>query len=131
MRKLFYAMIVTLAAFLGFTSPGSAQSAGSISNVFAIDTNNQGPAFVAEAQKINALAKSMGLPGDQQILLAEIAGDQTNTIYVVIEYASLAKMEAATTKLHATQEWQAFIAWMQGAGIDVMSRSVLHNIGGN
>ncbi len=131
MRKLSYAMIVTLAAFVGFATPGSAQSAGGVSSVFAVDVNNQGPAFVAEVLKINALAKSMGLPGEQQILLAEIAGEQTNTIYVVLEYASLAEMEAANAKLNATAEWQAFIAWTQGAGISVISRSVLRNIGGN
>lgn len=73
----------------------------------------------------------MGLPGEQQILLAEIAGDQTNTIYVVIEYASLAEMEAANAKLNATPEWQAFVAWNQSAGINVLSRTVLRNIGGN
>jgi hypothetical protein len=131
MRKLSFAMIVTLAAFVGFATPGSAQSAGGISSVFAVDANNQGPAFVAEVLKINALAKSMGLPGEQQILLAEIAGDQTNTIYVVNEYASLAEMEAANAKLNATAEWQAFVAWAQGAGINVLSRTVLRNIGGN
>ncbi|TDI60544.1 MAG: hypothetical protein E2O92_05225 [Alphaproteobacteria bacterium] len=131
MRNLFFTMIVTLAAFVGFTSPGSAQSAGGISNVFAVDVNNHGPAFVAEVQKIGALATSMGLPGEQQILLAEIAGDQTNTVYVVIEYASLAEMEAANAKMNATAEWQAFVAWNQDQGISVLSRTILRNIGGN
>ena len=131
MRKLSYAMIVTLAAFLGFTSPSSAQSAGGVSSVYAVDVNNQGPAFVAEVLKIRALADKMGLPGEQQILLAEIAGEDTNTIYVVLEYASLAEMEAANAKLNATAEWQAFVAWNQSQGINVISRSVLRNIGGN
>lgn len=122
------AAIVALTALLT-SAPVTAQMAGAISNVYAIDVNGKGPAFVAEVQKIGALATKMGLPGEQTILLAEIAGAGTGIVFVSIEYPTLGAMDEANAKISATPEWQAFTAWTQSEGISVQSRTILRHIG--
>ncbi len=123
MKPIVRILGVSLAAILtlGVVSQESAQAA--VINTVAIDTSGDLPGFLELFKRSQAIAKRLGNPAPR-VLLATLAGAQTNDIVISTEHASLVALAQAQAKTQADAEWQKLIEDAGNKGISATSNSV-------
>ncbi len=126
---------VSLLILLGLAGALAAAPAASlaadpppISQVVVLDTNGQTDMLLSHAKKNEAIFKRLGIEARRRYLQATLAGENTGSLAVVIEYPNLGAMAAAQAKLQDDKEWQAYIDKIIGAGITVESNAVWADI---
>ncbi len=124
-------LLILLGLAVALAAPPAASLAADpppISQVVVLDTNGQTDMLLSHAKKNEAIFKRLGIEARRRYLQATLAGENTGSLAVVIEYPNLGAMAAAQAKLQDDKEWQAYIDKIIGAGITVESNAVWADI---
>ena len=99
-----------------------------VSQVVVINANGQADLLLSYAKGNEAIFKRLGIEARRRYLQATLAGENTGSIAVVIEYANLGAMAAAQAKLQNDKEWQAYIDKITASDLTVQSNSIWADI---
>ena len=102
----------------------TAQEGPKVIQIVAIDTGGDLPKFLEFSKRIQAIADKAGSTGQRRIWQSTLAGPETGSVVVAIEYPSLVSMAQSTGKMAATPEWRQLVADVQAAGMRVVSNSI-------
>jgi hypothetical protein len=80
-------------------------------------------AYLAKVKQLQAIMKRLGGSSTTRVWEATIAGDDSGTVVVGVEYPSLAAYAESTAKVSADAEWQKMMADLDGMRT-VVSRSL-------
>lgn len=72
-------------------------------------------AYLGEVKKLKAIQKRLGADSRLRVWQASVAGEDTGTVIVALEYASLAAFADATTKMERDAGWSGIVG-----GLDAM-----------
>ena len=123
----FSALLVGFALALTFAlapSQAAAQGPPKVINVLTIDTKGDLDGFLKLAKRARELQSQHGGTGMQRVWQSTLAGPNTGTVAVAVEYSSLVSMAQSQAKVGATPEWQKFINDFQASGMSVLSNSL-------
>ena len=95
-----------------------------VTQVVAIGTNGKTDVLLAEANNNKKIFERLGIKAERSYLQASLAGPNTGTVAVVIEYSSLTSLAAAQEKLANDAEWQKYLDKVTAEGMTVESNSV-------
>ena len=101
-----------------------AQEAPKVINVLTADTGGDTAKFLEFVKRARAITEQYGGTGQQRAWMATLAGPNTGTAVVTIEYPSMVSMAESGAKIGPSPEWQKFIADFQAAGMRILSNSV-------
>ncbi len=107
-------------------APAVAQ--GSVVQFVGIETNGETPAFLDIVKRARAINQRLGTGGTARVWQATLAGDQTNSVGLGIEFQSLEAFAQARAKQRADAEWQTLVAEVQKKGITATSNSLYADI---
>jgi hypothetical protein len=117
---------LTMLLGVAVAAPGNSLAADPppISHVVTIDTNGKTDMLLAEAKKNEKIFERLGIQARRRYMQATLAGPNTGTLIVVIEYPSLSAMAAAQEKLGNDAEWQKYIDKIRDAEMTIENMSV-------
>ncbi len=95
-----------------------------VTQVVAIGTNGKTDVLLAEANNNKKIFERLGIKAERSYLQASLAGPNTGTVAVVIEYSSLVSLAAAQEKLANDAEWQKYIDKITAEGMTIESNSL-------
>jgi hypothetical protein len=126
MTRLSLAAAFIVAFAFTFAMPLDSRAADppSILQAVVINTNGNTDALLAEAEKTREIFKRLGIDAKRRYLQASLAGDQTGSIAVTIEYPNLKSLAEAQEKLQDDKEWQDYIQGFTEKGMTVESNSI-------
>ena len=101
---------------------------GSVVQFVGIETNGETPAFLDIVKRARAINQRLGTSGTARVWQATLAGDQTNSVGLGIEFQSLEAFAQARAKQLADAEWQTLVAEVQKKGITATSNSLYADI---
>jgi hypothetical protein len=109
----------------GLALPGlAAADSNTVLQVTAVQVKaGQMDAYLAKVKQLQAIMKRLGGSTTTRVWEATIAGDDSGTVVVGVEYPSLAAYAESTTKVSADAEWQKMMADLDGMRT-VVSRSL-------
>ena len=120
-------LFVAVAIFLaGAQAPeqAMAQEGPAVVQVIQIDTGGNLAKFLELTGRLDAISEKYGSTGERRILQSTLAGPNTGSVFVVIEYPNFVSMAESVSKINASPEWAQFVADFQAAGMRVVSNSV-------
>ena len=121
----FVALPLVAVIVWGMPSIASAESP-KVLNIVAVKVKGDQDAYLAKVKKLNALVKKVEGGGTMRVWRAALAGRDSDTIYVGIEYANLEAYAKATSKLEADEDWKKQIKDLDSSGTrEVLGRSLL------
>ena len=128
--SLVAALCLSFALALPATMASAADHEGgrAASIVLVIDTNGQVMKFMEFVKRGNAIAKELGVAGQQRSWWTNFGGPQSNHMASVVEYPSLVALAEATTKINASPKWQQLVRDVRDAGMKLISRSVMEEV---
>ena len=116
----------------GASSPAQADShemaAPAVVQFFQVDVNGNLPAFLDFAKKIRSLNQELGNKGEMRVFQTTLAGDQTNSIFVMVSHANLVTLAQEGQRLQSSPDFQKLIAENAALGIAPVSNSVAIDI---
>ena len=126
MRSTYTVVAFVLAFGLAVTAPGEAGAADppAVLQAVVIDTNGNTDALLADAKKNEKIFERLGIKAQRRYLRATLAGDESGSIAVIIDYPNLESFAAAQAKLQNDSEWQAYIQKINSSGMTVESNSM-------
>lgn len=116
-------LLVAVSLTVGIATSASAEGPA-VTQVVAVDTNGDADALLADAKSNAKIFERLGIQATRRYMQATLAGPESGTMAVVIEYPSLAALAAAQEKLQNDPEWQKYIAKITKSGMSVQSNSV-------
>ena len=123
--------IVAASIFCLVTGASSAAQADShemaapaVVQFFQFDVNGNLPAFLAQVKKVRALNEKLGNKAEMHVYQATLAGDQTQSVYVMVSQPNMLTLVQEGQKLQSSPEWQEIIAENMKLGIVPVSNSV-------
>ena len=121
------ALLVGFALALTFAlapSQASAEGPPKVINVLTIDAKGDLDGFLKFAKRARDLQSKHGGTGTQRVWQSTLAGPNTGSVIVAVEYPSFVSMAQSQAKVGATPEWQKFIKDFQDSDMEVLSSSV-------
>lgn len=100
-----------------------AQEAPKVINVLNIDTNGKDDAFLALVKRVEGIRERLGVAGTSRVWQSTLAGDQTGSTFVAVEYPHLVSMAESISKMGADAGWQKLVDDFEKAGMNVISNS--------
>jgi hypothetical protein len=120
--------VVMVGLFL-ISGPSPAQEdSDTVSQVVRIDTHGNTAAYLAAVKAVLDRIEALAPESNSRVWEATFSGDTTGTVYVVIEYPSMASFAAATEKSFADEAFTKGVAALAATGRTVESNSVLREI---
>jgi NIPSNAP len=119
-------LLVLVSAFcFGLALPSlAAADSNTVLQVTAVQVKpGQMDAYLAKVKQLQAIIKRLGTPGTTRVWEATLAGDDSGTVVVGVEYPSLAAYAESTSKVSADPEWQKMMAGLDDMRT-VVSRSL-------
>ena len=80
--------------------------------------------FLEVAGKFEALSEERGSTGERRILQSTLAGPNTGTVFIVIEFPNFVSMAESVSKINASPEFAQLGAEAQAAGLRIVSNAV-------
>ena len=80
------------------------------------------------AKRAREITEQHGGTGSQRVWLSTLAGPNTGSVIVAVEYPSMVSMAQSQAKVNPTPEWQKFIDDFQKSGMRVLSSSLSFEI---
>ena len=124
---LFSGLSLAFVLVLG-VGPAGAQEAPKVINVLSIDTGGDTDGFLKFAKRAQELTAKHGGTGSQRVFLSTLAGPNTGSVIVAVEYPNMVSMAQSQAKVNSTKDWQKFIADFQKSGMRVLSSSLSSEI---
>ncbi len=117
--------LASLAIALALPAGSLAQQASpAVQQVVAIDTNGKTDVILGEAEANKKIFERLGINATRSYMQASLAGPNTGTFIVIIEYPSLSALAAAQEKLANDADWQKYIDKIIDAGMIIESNSI-------
>ena len=131
MKKMTFAMTLCMAMVGVFLISGSSQAeedSDAVLQVVRIDTHGNTAAYVASLRAVLDRIEELAPESNSRVWEATFSGDTTGTVYVVVEYPSMASLAAAIEKTGADEAFTNGVAALAATGRTVESSSVLREI---
>ena len=131
MKNITFAMTVCVAVVGVFLISGSSQAeedSDTVLQVVTIDTHGNTAAYVASLKAVLDRIEELAPESNSRVWEATFSGDTTGTVYVVVEYPSMASFAAAIEKSGADEAFTKGVAALAATGRTVESSSVLREI---
>jgi len=131
MKNMTFAMTVCLAMVGVFLISGSSlaeEDSDTVVQVVTIDTHGNTAAYVALLKAVLDRIEELAPESNSRVWEATFSGDTTGTIFVVIEYPSIAAFAALAEKTLADEAYTKGVAALAATGRTVESNSVLREI---
>ncbi len=131
MKNITFAMTVCVAMVGIFLIAGSSlakDDSDAILQVVTIDTHGNTAAYIASLKAVLGRIEELAPESNSRVWEATFAGDKTRTVYVVIEYPSMAAFASASDKLSADEAFAKGVAALAETGRTVESDSILTEI---
>ena len=106
-------------------TPAPIQSGG-VATALAVRVDGDPKAYFELLGRLAAASKRLGIPVPR-IWQATLAGEQTRTIYIVTQHASMASLGEATAKLDADAQAQALIREADALGRKIVANSAIRH----
>ena len=119
-----FASVAVILACTQAPEQAIAQEAPAVVQVVQIDTGGSIAKFLELSAQVDAINEKYGGTGERRILQSTLAGPNTGSVFVVIEYPNLVSMAESVSRSSASPEWAKFVADFQAAGMRVLSNSV-------
>jgi hypothetical protein len=116
---LVFAMAFTLAP-----SQSTAQAPPKVINVLTYDVAGDMPKFMELYKRAMVIMEKYGSAGESRLWVATLAGPNTGTVAVAIEYPSMASMVESGNKIFPSPEWQKLISDFEATDMRVRSNGV-------
>ncbi len=120
--------VVMVGVFLISGSSPAQEDSDTVLQVVRIDTHGNTAAYVASLKAVLDRIEELAPESNSRVWEATFSGDTTGTVYVVIEYPSMASFAAATEKSFADEAFTKGVAALAATGRTVESNSVLREI---
>ena len=108
--------------------PAQAQDAPKVSNVLAFAAGADVPTLLGFVERGTKINERLGNKGVVRVFVSTLAGPNTGSVAIVVEFESLAAMAAEQAKSNADPEWQTLMTDVQASGITLVSNSVVMEI---
>jgi len=132
MRTLRIVLSVGILALL-VSGPASAdqhEMAGPAAGItFVLDPAGNHAQMVEFAKRANDIATKLGVQGKQRIFNVAFGGPTSDHVVIVVEFPNMAALAASTSKINASPEYRKLTADVRAAGIRLVSRSVMVEMG--
>jgi len=131
MKNMTFAMNVCVAMVGVFLISGSSlaeEDSNTVLQVVTIDTHGNTAAYVASLKAVLDRLEELAPESNSRVWEATMSGDTTGTVYVVIEYPSMAAFAAATETVFVDEAWTKGVAALAETGRTVESQSLLSEI---
>ena len=119
-----FASVAVVLACAQAPEQAMAQEGPAVVQVIQIDTGGNLAKFLELTGRLDAISEKYGSTGERRILQSTLAGPNTGSVFVVIEYPNFVSMAESVSKSSASPEWAQFVADFQAAGMRVVSNSV-------
>ena len=119
-----FASVAVILACAQAPEQAMAQEGPAVVQVIQVDTGGNMAKFMELSAKIGAVNEKYGSTGERRILQSTLAGPNTGTVFVVIEYPSFVSMAESVSKVNASPEFAQLVAEAQAAGLSIVSNSV-------
>ena len=96
---------------------------------FVLDPGGQPAEVVRFAKRANAIAEELGAAGKQRIFSVAFGGPTSDHVVIVVEFPNMAALAASSSKMSASPEYQKLTAEIRAAGIRLISRSIMVEMG--
>lgn len=118
---LIAAGLITLATVV------QAADAPKVLNVVAVKVKaGQQDAYLQKVKQLNGISGRLETGATMRVWRAQIAGDETGTIYVGMEYANTEAWATGTAKTAADAEWQKLVRELDTSGMrELLGTSLL------
>jgi hypothetical protein len=94
-------------------------------HVIVFDIGPNMAKFVELTKRASDIARKYGDTGKARYWFSALAGPQSGTVIVTVEYSNRVAFAQSTSKVEASPEWQAFVAEAQQTSIKPISNSVV------
>ncbi len=120
--------VVMVGVFLISGSSPAQEDSDTVLQVVRIDTHGNTDAYVAALKAVLDRLEELAPESNSRVWEATFSGDTTGTVYVVIEYPSMAAFAAATETVFVDEAWIKGVAALAETGRTVESNSLLTEI---
>ncbi len=128
MTSVMTVFVVMVGVFL-ISGPSQAQeNSGAVMQVVTIDTHGNTAAYLASVKAVLERIEELAPESSARVWEASFSGDTVGTVYVVVEYPSLASFAAATEKSVADETFNNAVTALVPTGRTVESVSVLREV---
>jgi hypothetical protein len=88
------------------------------------------PAQVAEfAKRANAIATKLGAQGKQRVFGVAFGGTTSDHVVIVVEFPNMLALAESSSKMSASPEYRKLTSEVTAAGIRLISRSIMVEMG--
>lgn len=126
MKQMLSPIMMSLALIVAACIAPTAASADPVMSVTTVNTQGQTDEYLARLADTIAIAQELSPDGKWRVWVASYSGTSTGTVYVTVEYPSMAAMAAADEASDASAEFQASIARLAELGRTIVSRAILN-----
>ncbi len=131
MKNMSFAMTVCVAIAGVLLISGSSlaeEDSDNVLQVVRIDTHGNTAAYVASLKAVLDRIEELAPESNSRVWEATFSGDTTGTVYVAIEYPSMAAFDSATDNISADEAFAKGVAALAETGRTVESNSLLTEI---
>ena len=120
--------VVMVGVFLISGSSPAQEDSNTVLQVVRIDTHGNTTAYVTSLKAVLDRIEELAPESNSRVWEATFSGDTTGTVYVVIEYPSMAAFASASDKISADEAFAKAVAALAETGRTVESNSILTEI---
>ncbi len=120
--------VVMVGVFLISSSSPAQEDSNTVLQVVTIDTHGNTATYVASLKAVLDRIEELAPESNSRVWEATFSGDTTGTVYVVIEYPSMAAFASASDKISADEAFAKAVAALAETGRTVESNSILTEI---
>ena len=129
MKSMTSVMTVLMVGVFLISGPSPARAdSDTVMQVITIDTHGNTAAYLASVKAVLNRIEQLAPESSARVWEASISGNTVGTVYVVVEYPSLASFAAAAEKSVADEAYTKAVAALVATGRTVESVSVLREV---
>jgi uncharacterized protein (DUF1330 family) len=121
-------LMIVLLAFTFSIAPAATPPADAgppVTHVIVLDVGKDMPKFLELNKRMGEIAQKYGDAGKARFWINAIAGPESGTVIVTVEYPSMVAFAQSTAKVQASPEYQKFMADAQATSIKQISNSIV------
>ena len=111
-------------AFAMAPTQSMAQTAPKVINVVTYNVAGDMPKFLELYERAMVIIEKYESTGESRLWISTLAGPNTGTVAVAIEYPSMVSMAESNAKVFSSPEWQKLIGDFEATDVRVLSNSV-------